>query len=225
MTSLLRSAVQFASLDRKMRRLNRTDRGAWRSVMASLVTPGLVEFELRRNRLEGSPELGSGRVGDGLRRVLDFPTVQASELGVSDLMALHALLVERETPALRVSPPEATQDREIIAPNMIPGALERLLEWIHSEAFAQMHPVEQMTLCQMRLSEIVPFEVCSAVSGDLFSFLTLEIGTGLLPSYASADVDGFQEALSEALSFATKSLVELNTKACERTCDGLARLL
>lgn len=104
----------------------------------------------------------------------------------------------------------------------VAGALARLFEWLGSEAFAEMHPVEQMTLCQARLSEIAPFERHSAATSDLFSFLIVNLGAGLLPFYTASDADAFEKALDEALRLVvTKPLVDLNAKACERTCDAL----
>ena len=83
-----------------------------------------------------------------------------------------------------------------------------------------------MTLCQARLAEIVPFERHSDTACDLFSFLVLNLGVALLPAYRDSDVREFEKALDDALGLVmTKPLVDLNAKACERTCDALAALL
>jgi hypothetical protein len=106
-------------------------------------------------------------------------------------------------------------------PTAVPRALVRFFEWTASEAFAEMHALEQMTLCQIRLYEIWPFESYSGLAADFFSLRALYLKTSLLPLLSVDRASDFQEALSEAFGFVTKPLVDFYLRACERACDHI----
>jgi len=219
MSSPLRSFVQYAPLERK-RRLLSEKAPDWKARIKALATPPLVEFEVTKARACYAADPDPSRLRDGLMLVTGNDT-PVSAVGMDDLVRLHATLEPAASTLRSVPAPRILAGHEPLEAAAVPRALARFFEWTASDAFGEMHPVEQMSLCQVRLCEIWPFEAGSGVTADLFALLVLYRKTGLLPLFAPADIEVFREALSDAFRFVTKALVDLNRAGCERACDEL----
>jgi hypothetical protein len=106
-----------------------------------------------------------------------------------------------------------------VDPVIIPRALDRLFEWIQADGFKEMHPIEQMTVSQVRLIEIYPFELCCRAIVVGFSVGFLLERDYLLPSYRIEEKRQYEEAVSQAFQFSTLSLLTFNLQACQRSYD------
>ncbi len=226
MASPLRSFVQFAPLERKLRQLEAKS-SDWKAQIKAITGPPLVEYELAKaRRWDGqAPEVPR------LRSCLDVVTAPGnggSALIQADLLRFQALLLDNvgaESEFRRRPAPRISEAHGCLEPEAVPRALARFFEWTTSQAFAEMHAIEQMTLCQVRLYEIRPFDTYSSLTADFFSLRVLYLKTSLLPLFAVQETHDFEEALSQALGFVTKPLVDFYLRACERGCDQMLRQL
>lgn len=99
------------------------------------------------------------------------------------------------------------------------GKLERFFEWSASPAFQDLEPVLQLSLTQLRLLELLPFEQHSAILGFWFGVIPLLREGFLLPSYDEGGLDEFPEALRRGFEFETIPLVALNLDAVLRSYE------
>jgi hypothetical protein len=162
--------------------------------------------------------------GSRLAACLDVVTASArpfGELTQAALWQFHALLLDGQagTELRQGIGTHLSEGHVCLDPAAVSRALARFFEWTASQAFAEMHALEQMTLCQVRLYEIWPFERYSGPATDFFCLRALYLKTCILPLLEVGDMSNFQEALSEAFGFVTKPLVDFYLRACERTCD------
>lgn len=226
MTSPLRSFFQFAPLARKMRQLAEKSPD-WKAQISGLCRPALIEYELAKaQRWQGETPALSCLAA--CLNVVTAPARPVSELNQVDLLQLNAGLLGPDdgvTSFRQRSGPQILEGHLCLEPAVVERALARFFEWIASEAFAEMHPIEQASLCQLRLYEIWPFETYSWLTADLFALRVLYLGTSLLPLFTIEEAVEFQDALSQALGLVTKPLVDLYVRACERTCDQVERQL
>jgi hypothetical protein len=226
MTSPLRSFLQFAPLERKLR-LVAEKSPDWKDQIKALAGPPLIEYEQAKARRSDATTPHASRLGACLDAVTD-PRRPTSGLKPADLLRFHALLLDRPADGTEFRQGAGTRISEghvCLDPTAVPRALARFFEWTASQAFAEMHALEQMTLCQVRLYEIWPFEVYSGLTGDFFSLRVLHLKTSLLPLFSIQEASDFQEALSEAFGFVTKPLVDFYLRACERACDHVLKQL
>jgi len=222
MTSPLRSFVQFAPLERKLRQVAQKSPD-WKGQNKALAGPPLIEYELTKARHWDTVTPQASRLRACLE-VVSAPPQPAGELNQTLLLHLHSLLLDRAADGSEFRQGTGTRVTEghvYLDPTAIPRALVRFFEWTASEAFAEMHALEQVTLCQVRLYEIWPFEAYSGLAADFFTLRVLYLRTSLLPLFSVEEVSDFQEALSEAFGFVTKPLVDFYLRACERACDQI----
>jgi len=76
-----------------------------------------------------------------------------------------------------------------------------------------------MTLSQIRLCEIQPFEQHSPVTISLFCLLFLLRGGYLIPLYRVQELADYHRALEQAFLLSTEDLVRFNTRACQRSYE------
>lgn len=209
----LRSALEFGALERKRALLNEVQ--DWPALVVQAVCPALVEFELSRD--ESAVRELKAEVLEQCVGLISSAADRPPSLAV--LKQLHRLLVGCDEQFRQSAALPMVSGHEPVDPEAIPRALDRLFQWIESPAFAELHPVEKMTLCQARLYEIVPYETHAGILADLFSFLILRRGNGLLPLYRADDLPAFRDALLKSFECVTKPLADINREACERACD------
>lgn len=226
MSSPLRSFVQFAPLERKLRQVAERSPD-WKIWNKRLTGPALIEYErAKAMRWEVAPP-DAARLQACLELVT-APVISVDGLTEADFVEFAALLLNRavDETDLRQGVGSRISDGHVcLDPAAVPRALARFFEWTTSQAFAEMHALEQMTLCQVRLYEIWPLELYSGLAADFFSLRVLYLKTSLLPMLTAEDTDDFQEALSEAFGFVTKPLVDFYLRACQRACDEVLRQL
>ncbi|MBX7218603.1 MAG: Fic family protein [Blastocatellia bacterium] len=101
----------------------------------------------------------------------------------------------------------------------LPKLLEMALDWFTTDAFAEIHPVEQATLFHLRLLDLQPFAAHNnRLVRLLASFYLLRGGYPpliLLPD----DRPVYQETLGYAFQMITQPGVELFARALTRTFD------
>ncbi len=146
------------------------------------------------------------------------PGYQAS---LQDLEEVGRRVAAGQNSGFRVTDAEQGGQRALVPARSIPGALTRLFDWLQSPAFAEMHPVEQMTVCQARLFEVAPFPVLNDTITAFFSYLFPWSRFALLPLFEAHELGPLYSALQDAVSLQTGPLVEMNLKACERACEFL----
>lgn len=136
------------------------------------------------------------------------------------LLRLHRVWVPKSETPFRANPVQPLcPNHQPTDPVAIPRAIGRLFEWLQSPSFSELHPVEQMTLTQLRLYEIYPFQDYSEITISLFA-CSVPLATGhLVPLYVEDEFSDFYVGLDKALDFVTEDLIGFNTRACERAYD------
>jgi len=200
----------------------------WKARLLALASTPYIDFEIAKARQYFATDPDPANLRDCLTLVTSG-TKSTKELTKENLLEIHSVLEKNGSGrkgAFRTGPaPSICEGHQPLEAQAVSLAFDRLFEWIASDAFAEMHPIEQMTLCQLRLYEIWPFESQSGLAGDFFALLVLYQGKGLLPLFSPEDSPAFSEALSDAFNFVTKPLVDFNLKGCERACDEALKLI
>ncbi len=223
MSPSLRSSIQFASLNRKKQALDERERDSVALTREQLL-PLLLEFEMaktrRLSRYAETREIDPPSLSNVTREFLILQS-KPTEAQIEDLFQLQRLTGSSEASALRsVSVTPICPNHTPLIPQMIGPALDRFFDWVLSPSFSELHPVEQMTLSQIRLFEIYPFEEPCEVAVSLFSCLFLDARGYLLPLYEPHELRPFYVALEAAFAFSTSELVGLNLGAVERAYEA-----
>ena len=223
----LKTAIQYLPLNQEKAALAQQARSHERSsiIRKQLVGP-LIEFELTKRAQLQLPSAPAEPSAQQLEQMLDHllhldTTIERFNL--SHLVQLHRFLVPEDQEICRQHPIAPLSPlHEPLPPALIASALSRFFEWSQSPAFAELHAVEQMTLSQMRLYEIYPFECYSEITVSFFSYYFLLADGYLLPSYQMVEGAEFCSALNAAFDFSTQNLINLNLRACQRAYDRLS---
>lgn len=218
----LRSSIQFASLNRQKQALDERDQD-FAALTRERLLPPLLEFEMAKTRrLSRYAQTREIDPPDLTRLTQEFLLLQSKPPAaqIEDLFQLQRLTGSSEAPVLRSSSvaPICPNHAPVI-PQMIGSALDRFFDWVDSPSFSELHPVEQMSLSQIRLLEIYPFEEPCEVGVSLFSCLLLRARGYLLPLYELHELRPFYAALEAAFAFSTSELVGLNLGAVERAYE------
>jgi len=218
----LRSAMMFAAFDRRCANLPAPE-DATRAKMLSKLVSELVLFEVARIRRfdARANERALKRSIEGGVRYLMGTGGTDYRASIQDLEELARRVTGKSDPEPR-SMDQQPAARSLLPARSIPAALGRLFEWLQSPAFNEMHPVEQMTVCQARLHEIAPFAALSETITSTYSCVFPWSRFGLLPMYEAHELGALYAALEEAVSLQTGPLVEFNLKAYQRACGFLA---
>lgn len=223
MSQSLKTAIQYGPLHGKKAELEaRLDPSQRRTLMRKRVVPPLLGFELARLRQHAGVVRTVEPRLDQLEGMVEFLVhlgKKVAELGLEDLLRLHRLLAPGDDLLRRNSGTPLSSHHEPLAPSAISSALVRFFEWIQSPSFSEIHPVEQMTLCQLRLYDIYPFEVFSEVTTSLFSYYFMAAEAFLLPVYRLEELPDFYAALDAAFAFSTQGLIDFNLRACVRSYE------
>ncbi|MBI4447092.1 MAG: hypothetical protein HY645_14455 [Acidobacteria bacterium] len=226
MTAQLKSSFQFLSLDQKKILLNqRMGMGQRLLLNRQRLASKLVAFVLAQDR---AAEINSAEPHPtNLLTSVEWILARkgnVSGLTLSDLTEVHAIMSDesfghfRSSAARSVVPLHEPLSHERVLP-----ALKRFFEWLQSPAFGELHAIEQMTLSQIRLYEIVPFDRLSSHTCLLFSVLFPLLRDYMLPGYEASDVPSFYDALNSAYAFSTQKLIQFNAAACEHAYDAALR--
>ena len=207
-----------AALKRSRIKLKATGQSADQVNRTVLAEP-VGRFEaLRCSRFSWDPGLDSKTIQQLLHCVLDWRK-ELAELSPDDLYELHSL-IPRTDPGrgLRQNQgPELFGEHSPLSPEFVEKALSRFFVWVSSDSYAEIHPVKQSILCQLRLLEIMPFSSYSHLVSVIFSDYFLTRTDHLLPTYKEHEMALYEAAIVEAFDFSTDSLVELHLKACLRS--------
>ena len=210
--------AEFAALKRCQRRLKALGQAA-AQVNRTLLAEPVGSFEaLRCSRFSWDPGLDSKTIEKALHCVLDW-SKELAELSPDDLYELHSL-IPRSDPGRGLRQKKGSElfgKLSPLAPEFAEKALSRFFVWVSSDSYAEIHPVKQSILCQLRLLEIMPFSRYSHLVSVIFSHYFLTRTDHLLPTYEEHELVLYEEALVEALDFSTDSLVELHLGACLRS--------
>ena len=174
---------------------------------AALTNPAGVDLTLLRSQAE---EMVAASLGLG---------EDLSSLVPDDLQTLHRVVSDSEEMYRQEPVRPLNVVYQILEPAMIPTAVRRFFEWVHSASFGELHPVEQATLSQIRLYEIQPFREHSHLAVSLFCLYFFLRGGYLMPLYRVKELPDFHRALEQAFLFSTEDLVRFNTRACERSYE------
>ena len=222
MSPSLRSAIQIASLKQKKQALDERQQDSEALTREQLLPP-LLEFEIaksrRFSRYPQTWEIDSSSLNNLTQEFLLLQS-KPGPAQIENLLQLQRLTGASEASALRsVSVTPICPNHTPVIPQMIGSALDRFFDWVPSPSFSELHPVEQMTLSQIRLLEIYPFEWPCEVAISLFSCLFLPARGYLLPLYELHELRPFYVALEAAFAFSTSELVGLNLEAVERAYE------
>ena len=223
----LKSGSQFISVDSKKKILGQYNNNL--AAITQTYIKNLLEFELSKENWSLSrvrnKEAPQPEIEKGISWLLNSKKNVGQPTKV-DLLDLHCQLGERQSNSCRQNQvPALTPNHLPTEPPLILPAVDRFFEWVSSPSFGEMHPIEQMTISQMRLTEIFPFEQHSQITSSLFSYRFLVDNGLLLPFYETHQLSVFSEALDKAFLFSTQALVQLNTQACEKAQDCVLKVL
>lgn len=218
MHSPLKSSPRLEKLRRSQIRLRATGQSS-DQVNRTLLADPVARFEaLRCSRLSWDPGLDSKTIQHLLLCILDWRK-ELAELNPGDLFDLYSL-IPRGHPGRELrhnNGPPLFGKHAPLSPELIEKALSRFFVWVSSDSYAEIHPLEQSILCQLRLLEISPFSSYSHLVSVIFSYYFLTRTDHLLPTHAEYEVALYEAAMVEALEFSTASLVELHLGACLRS--------
>ncbi|MEE8161375.1 MAG: hypothetical protein V3T61_07035 [Acidobacteriota bacterium] len=218
----LKTAVQFHSLDQKKQRL-----GGQESDLQALIREHLIlhssNAESSSNNLPylatSAEEISTSQASTMFSFLLELDR-KIEELDASALLGLYHSLVAEPAGGYRNEEVQPLISSHVpLAPSGIVPALDRFFEWVRSPSFSEMHPVQQMTLSQIRLCEIYPFSRHCQVTISIFSSYFLLAQVFLPPLYRADQSSDFRRALEQAFLFSTQPLIDLNFEACRRAYD------
>ncbi len=218
----LKTAVQFHSLDQKKQRL-----GGQESDLQALIREHLIlhssNAESSSNNLPylatSAEEISPSQASTMFSFLLELDR-KIEELDASALLGLYHSLVAEPAGGYRNEEVQPLISSHVpLAPSGIVPALDRFFEWVRSPSFSEMHPVQQMTLSQIRLCEIYPFSRHCQVTISIFSSYFLLAQVFLPPLYRADQSSDFRRALEQAFLFSTQPLIDLNFEACRRAYD------
>lgn len=218
----LKTAVQFHSLDQKKQRLP-----AQESDLQALIREHLI---LHSSNAESSSDhlpylatsaekISTSQASTMFSFLLELDR-KIEELDASSLLGLYHSLVPEPSGGYRneeIQP--LTSSHVPLDPSGISSALDRFFEWVRSPSFSEMHPIQQMTLSQVRLCEIYPFSRHCQATILIFSSYFLLVQVFLPPLYRADQSADFHRALEQAFLFSTQPLIDLNFEACRRAYD------
>lgn len=147
-----------------------------------------------------------------LARAAAKPGDQRDALTLGDLDAIGRALIgdEENRPVWRADEgrPQVETHRPA-SPTALPMLLEMTLDWFTTDAFAELHPVEQAGLFHLRMLDLQPFAAHSeTLTRLLASFYTLRGGLPpLIP--VAAEASAYRDAVGYAFQMITQPGVEL----------------
>ena len=211
----------FASLQQKRQFLGQAQEDLSAAIQEHLRS-NLLEYELAK----AAPAI-SGDLDPTLFRSQAEEMVAAalgleedlSSLGPDDLLTLYRVVSDSEEVYRQEPVQPLSAAHQSLDPAIIPNAMGRFFEWVHSSSFGELHPVEQATLSQVRLYEIQPFQEHSHLAVSLFSLYFFLRGGYLIPLYRIKELPDFHRALEQAFALSTEELVGFNARACERSYE------
>ncbi len=218
MTSPLQSAARFTELERCRSKLKDVGQLADQLNRTRILEP-VSRFEAYRSRFfSWDDQLDSTQVQESLHCILGWRQPPAS-LTEENLLELHSVMAPESAPGhwRQENGPLLFNHHKTLAPELVKRALHRFVSWVGSEGFGEIHPVEQSTLCQLRLLEICPFSKLNHPASIIFSYYFLVAADYLLPTFRKAEARRYRTAILEGLQFSTSSLVDLHLKACLRS--------
>ena len=159
--------------------------------------------------------------GEGARNV---PKARAAmtEPGKKGLLAIHSALFEGQSGAgqLRGSTVAGVfKGQDCPEPQFIERSLDNFATWLTVDSFEEIHPVEQAALVLTRLMDIWPFEFGNRTATVVFANFFL-VRAGYPPFFVlPAELEQFEQALSEAIRMQTQPLVGAIYKSILREVD------
>ncbi len=215
--------TQLVRLERRKNQLTRTGTPL-PELNRTTLAPRLVEFELRKAEIATPPwMIDRTTLATLLSGVLEIGKAVA-EFTPTDLIELHRQAHPGDTGLTRAEPNrrQSVKRPDGPPPQRIPQALDRFFEWVGCQGFADLHPVEQMSLAQTRLLEIDPFRHASDSTITLFCCRFALAAGYPLPTPDPPEAPQFLAALEASWSFSTHELVEFNLRAIERSYERIA---
>jgi hypothetical protein len=148
-----------------------------------------------------------------LARATALPGDQRDALTMADLEAACRELVGEQGATIQVwrteAGPPQVETHQPAAPAALPVLLEMTLDWFTTDAFAELHPVEQAGLFHLRLLDLQPFAArTNTLVRLLSSFYVLRAGfPPIIP--VAEEQSAYREVIGYAFQMITQPGVEL----------------
>ena len=212
--------ISLRSLDELQQRLGRTQEDLSSGVQEHLQS-NLLDYELTKAAGAvpvADPTTLRSRAQEMLTAVTGVDR-DLSSLEPDDLLNLHRVVSDSEEVYRQEHVKPLNPAHEPLDPAVVSTAVERFFEWVRSPSFGEIHAIEQMTLSQIRLSEIQPFQEYSHLTVSLFCLFFILTKGYLMPLYRVEELPDFHQALGQAFRFSTEDLVHFNARACQRSYE------
>ena len=210
--------ISFAPLEQQRQLLGQTQENLSAAIQEHLRS-NLLEYELARAAAAipaaGELTLRRSQAEELVDAVLVLDK-DPTRLEPDDLLTLNRIVSDSEEVLRNAPGPPLNPAHQPLDLAFVPTAIHRFFEWVRSPSFGEIHAIEQMTLSQIRLCEIQPFEQHSPVTIPLFCLSFLLSGGYLMPLYRVQELADYHRALEQAFLLSTEDLVRFNTRACER---------
>ncbi|MEE2823138.1 MAG: hypothetical protein VYA53_09165 [Acidobacteriota bacterium] len=209
----------FVSLEQQRHLLGKTHKELNAPIQEHLLS-SLLEYELAKEALVRPASADSKHLRSQIESAIAIllePKMGSPKLNLEDLLGLHRVISDSKEVYRRNLAQPLNPAHKPLDPSIILIALRRFFEWVQSPSFGEIHAFEQLTLSQIRLCEIQPFQEHSHLTISLFCLHILLREGYLMPLYRIEDLGEFSQALERGLMFATEDLVRFNAQACERS--------
>jgi len=202
--------------------------GAFEEISRSL------EFDCAQSAMSLASGQLSGKIHD--QTEMDFDPVQAirtvaeaAREGRSAALTPELLLVirhgEQNSAGFRSSDPQPREGARPIPAVRLVAALTGAFQWFTADSFMELNPVEQSSICFLRLIEIQPFESRNEETAIIASSL-FTLRSGLPPLIVPAErVEQYRSAKAAGLAMNTTAMVDLFAHSIEHSLDQIIQVL
>jgi hypothetical protein len=199
---------------------------SWKAALAAADFRARIEHRLREIQVEEVSlmtrhEIDEQRLSETARLVSSWAGETDAKLSVERLLELQRVLIgaRSEEEILRKTEPLPINAMHDPTPaRLLPRMLDNAFDWFATPAFGELHAVEQATVVYLRLLDLHPFPVNTAISA-LFAASFYTERAGLPPLFIFADeatLGHYTVAVEAAFRMLTQPLVEFFAEMLRR---------
>jgi hypothetical protein len=199
---------------------------SWKAALAATDSCAQIAHRLREIQVEQASllarrEIGEQRLSEAAHMVSSWAGETDAKLSVARLLELQRMLLgaPHDEEILRTTEPLPINAMHDPTPaRLLPRMLDNAFDWFATPAFGELHAVEQATVVYLRLLDLHPFPLNTAVAALLAaSFYTERAGLPPLIIFADeATLDHYTVVVEAAFRMLTQPLVEFFAEMLRR---------